>query len=241
MLSAADWAGASLADVLEAMHIEPQATRVLISGFDRYLSKSTSSIPGASWVFTLDELRSHKAFLATQMNGQPLTKDHGAPVRLIMPGWYGCTCIKWVNEITVVDEDVEATSQMKEYAARTLQAGVPNLAREYEPASVDQAGMPIRVEKWRVDGKMGYRVVGIIWGGSRPVNILEIQFNSDEPYVRVDSLQKATNDPWRFWNHAWLPTKPGVYSIRLRVKDPKIQARKMDTGFYQRVVEIDEI
>src|SRR5438034_9585635 len=79
------------------------------------------SIPGASWAFSPEQLEKAGAFLATELNGQPLPKDHGAPVRLVVPGWYGCTSIKWVNEITLVREEVEATSQMLEYAARTLQ------------------------------------------------------------------------------------------------------------------------
>ncbi len=241
MLSVADWAGASLSEVLSVVKIKPQATRVLISGFDRYLTRSTTSIPGASWIFTLEELKSSKAFLATEMNGQPLAKDHGAPVRLVVPGWYGCTCIKWVNEVSLVDDDVEATSQMQEYAKRTHQPGVPRLGKDYRPASIDQAAMPIRIEKWVVDGKIKYRVVGILWGGSRPVNVLEIRFNPEEDYVPVDSFQQTTNDPWSFWTRAWTPKKTGIYMIRLRVKDPPVLARRLDSGYYLRSVGITEV
>jgi DMSO/TMAO reductase YedYZ molybdopterin-dependent catalytic subunit len=241
MLSVADWAGAPLSEILDIVKIKPQANRVLISGFDRYLARSTTSLPGASWIFSLGELKSAKAFLATEMNSQPLSKDHGAPVRLFVPGWYGCTCIKWVNEITLVDEEVEATSQMQEYASRTHQPGVPRLAKDYKPASIDQAAMPIRIEKWLVEGRIKYRVVGILWGGSRPVNFLEIRFNPDEDYVPVDSFEQIVNDPWSFWTHAWTPKKTGIYMIRLRVKDPPVLARRLDSGYYLRSVEITEV
>jgi DMSO/TMAO reductase YedYZ molybdopterin-dependent catalytic subunit len=241
MLSVADWAGAPLSKVLDIVKIKPRANRVLISGFDRYSTRSVSSTPGASWVFTLEELNSSKAFLATEMNGQPLSRDHGAPVRLVVPGWYGCTCIKWVNEITLVEDEVEATFQMQEYAARTHQLGVPRLARDYKPASIDQAAMPIRVEKWRVNGRIKYRLVGFLWGGSRPVNVLEIRFNPEEDYVPVDSFEQTVNDPWTFWTHAWTPLKKGVYMIRLKVKDPPVQTRRLDTGYYLRSVEITEV
>jgi len=241
MLSVADWAGAPMSEVLDMVQIKSQATRVLISGFDRYLTRSTTSIPGASWVFTFQEVKSCKAFLATEMNGRPLSKDHGAPVRLVVPGWYGCTCIKWVNEITLVEDDVEVTSQMQEYATRTHQPGVPSLAKDYRPASIDQAAMPIRVEKWAVNGKITYRVVGLLWGGSRPVNVLEIRFNPDEDYAPVDSFKQAVNDPWSFWTHAWTPKKTGIYMIRLRVKDPPVPTRRLDTGYYLRSVEITEV
>ncbi len=171
MVSVAGWSGAPVSEVLEACKAKPQATRVMVSGFDRYSATSATSVPGADWIFTLEELRVAKAFLATEMNGESLTRDHGAPVRVVVPGWYGCTCIKWVNAITFVDENAPATSQMQEFAARTHQQGVPKLARDYRAAAIDQAAMPIRVEKWLVDGRIKYQVVGLLWGGSRPVKI----------------------------------------------------------------------
>jgi DMSO/TMAO reductase YedYZ molybdopterin-dependent catalytic subunit len=241
LLSAADWAGAPVYEVLGLVRPKPRATRVMISGFDRYSTKSSTSIPGADWVFTLEELKSSKAFLATEMGGKPLTKDHGAPIRLVVPGWYGCTCIKWVNGITLVDDEVEATSQMQEYAGRTHQRGVLRLARDYQPASIDQSAMPIKVEKWLVEGKINYRVVGILWGGSRPVNVLEIRFNPEEDYVHVDSFKQTANDPWSFWTHTWTPKIPGRYMIRLRVKDPPVTTKRLDSGYYVRSVEITEV
>jgi len=241
LIGVADWQGVLLVGLLEGLNLEPEARRVLVSGFDHYSRRSRSSVPGASWVFTLEQLTACKAFLATAMNGQPLRKDHGAPVRLVMPGWYGCSCIKWVNEIALVADDVYATSQMQEYASRTLQQDVLQFARDYRPAVIDQAAMPRRIEKWLVDGKIEYRVMGIMWGGSRPVNILEIQFNPSEPFIPVDGFQQQHNDPWSFWSYAWKPAKPGTYRIQLRVKDPVVPARKMDAGFYTRSVEIAEI
>ena len=179
--------------------------------------------------------------MATELNGQPLTRDHGAPVRLVVPGWYGCTCIKWVDSITFLDDKAPATSQMQEYAARTLQHGMPRLAREYLPATIDCAAMPIRVEKWLVDEKIRYRVAGILWGGTRPVKGLEIRFNPEEDYIRVDNFSQTKNDPWTLWSHDWSPKVPGSYSIRLAVKDPQVQARKLDSGYYVRTVEIAEV
>lgn len=241
MLSVGDWAGVRITEILADAKVKPEAARVLISGFDRYVAASATSVPGASWIFTPEELRAAGAFLATELNAQPLTRDHGAPIRLVVPGWYGCTCIKWVDRITLLDEKAPATSQMQEYAARTLQRGMPRLAREYLPATIDHAAMPIRVEKWVVDEKIRYRVLGIVWGGTRPVEVLEIRFNPEEEYVRVDNFSQVRNDPWTLWSHAWSPNAPGTYSIRLAVTDPSVQGRKMDTGYYVRSVEIAEV
>jgi hypothetical protein len=77
-------------------------------------------------------------------------------------------------------------------------------------------------------------------GGSQPVSALEIRFNPEEDYVPVDRFQRGVNDPWSFWSQAWTPQRAGTYMIRLRVKEPRVRARKMDAGYYLRTVEIKE-
>jgi DMSO/TMAO reductase YedYZ molybdopterin-dependent catalytic subunit len=240
MLSVADWEGIPIEEILEDFKSGPRGSRVLISGFDRYAIESRSSLPGASWIFTLDQLKSSRAFLATKMNGEALTADHGGPVRLVVPRWYGCACIKWVNEITLVEEDAAATSQMQEYAGRTMQNGVPALAKEYLPASMVIGAMPILVEKWLVNRKIRYRVTGIQWGGSHPIEGLEIRFNREEEYVPVETFQFGGNDSWNFWSQSWTPPKPGRYLIELRLKGSSNAARRLDAGYYLRSVEITE-
>src|SRR5262249_24185039 len=150
--------------------------------------------------------------LAVRMNGAPLTADHGAPVRLLVPGWYGCACIKWVNRIELVADDIQPTSQMWEFALRTHQTGPPALAREYTPAVIDTARVPVRIEKWSVDGKIEYRIVGVIWGGRSPTNALAIRFKSTEPWVPVqDCPLPASTLTWSLWTHRWKPSDPGRY------------------------------
>jgi DMSO/TMAO reductase YedYZ molybdopterin-dependent catalytic subunit len=241
LISVAYWTGIPLAEVLQRIPSIPKAARILVTGFDRYASQSASSTPGARWIFSLDDIRATKAFLATDMDGQPLTRDHGAPVRLVVPGWYGCACIKWFNEIRVVPDSAEITAQMQEFAFRTMQRGSPKLAREYQAPAIDQSAMVTRVEKWRVGERIRYRVAGIMWGGTEPVKRLEIRFNPDEDYISVDEFQQTANDPWSFWSHSWSPTATGTYLIRLRVAEPTMQTRRLDMGFYVREVEISEI
>ena len=241
LLGVADWAGAAITEVLGRVQAKAEGKRVMVSGFDSYPGKAVTSLPGADWIFTQEELESARAFLATEMNHKSLPRNHGSPVRLVVPGWYGCTCIKWVNAITYVSDHATATSQMQEFAGRTHQAGIPSLAREYRPAKIEQAAMPIRVEKWVVNGEIKYCVVGILWGGESPVRILEIRFNPEEDYVPVGRFKQTINDPWSFWSHEWMPKERGRYTIRLRVKDPPVSTRRLDSGYYARSVEIDEV
>jgi hypothetical protein len=106
---------------------------------------------------------------------------------------------------------------------------------------IDPAAMPVRVEKWLAEGKILYRVVGIVWGGTAPIKTLMIRFNPEEEYVPVDRFTRTKNDPWTFWTHAWSPKEPGTYSIRLAIKDPGVRTRRLDSGYYVRTVEISEV
>lgn len=239
LMSVADWAGVPVTDFLGEVKQKPGNAFVEISGFDEYSQPSRSSIPGASWIFSIEELR--HAFLATEMNGQPLSLDHGAPVRLVIPGWYGCACIKWVNRITFVEEGVEASSQMREYAVRTLQEGRPLLAKDFQPARVEHAALPIRVEKWVRGGKLHYRVVGLAWGGSEPLTSLQIRFNPQTRYERVTGFRQTKTDPWTVWEYWWSPQAPGDYQIRLAAGDPRVRTRKLELGLYDRTVHISEV
>ncbi len=238
LMSAARWDGVPLTEVLDRLPVKRQATRVLVAGFDEHSTVPGGSRPGASWIFTFAELESTGAFLATRMNGEPLPDDHGFPVRLVVPGWYGCCWSKWVERIDLTGDDAAATAQMREYAGRTHQRGVPWLARDFEPARIEQAAMPVRVGKWRDEDGIFYRVVGILWGGERTIDQLVVRFCQDESFVPVEAYEHETNATWTLWTHTWRPPAPGRYRIELRIDDPGIPARRLDRGLYVREVEI---
>jgi DMSO/TMAO reductase YedYZ molybdopterin-dependent catalytic subunit len=242
LISAARWDGIPLMALLDRITPQSRGVRIAVSGVDDLTQHSQTSVPGASWIFSRDDVEHAPAFLATRMNGAPLPRDHGFPVRLVMPGWYGCACIKWVNQIDLVSDDVAATSQMIEFARRTHQNGEPTVAREYTPAVIDAAAMPVRVEKWMAAGRIVYRVVGVLWGGSKPTNALLIRFKPSQPWVPVDDCpMPASSTNWTLWSHLWRPDAPGRYAIVLRVNDPAIRTRRLDIFFYTREVTIEDV
>ena len=245
LMSTAEWDGAPMAALLDRAAPSAASYRIRISGVDDP-GPSRTSVPGASWIFSRDELQ--RAMLAIRMNGAPLPRDHGFPVRLLVPGWYGCACIKWVDRIDLISDDAAATTQMQEFAARThqdiglLRAHTPPLARDFIPAVIDTAAMPVRVEKWLIDGRLAYRLTGIIWGGAKPTNALSIRFKTNEPWVRVDDCPlPASTLTWSFWSHTWRPAAPGRYQIVLKVSDPAIRTRRLDLFFYVREIVIDDL
>jgi DMSO/TMAO reductase YedYZ molybdopterin-dependent catalytic subunit len=240
LMSVCEWDGVLLSDVVSRLRPSVQSTGVLVGGMDHEAPRSADSIVGASWVFPLASLDRLGAFLAVRMNGEPLPPDHGAPVRLVVPGWYGCAWIKWVNEIRVTSLDEPATSQMKEFAGRTHQASRHDLATEYTPADIQTAAMPIRVEKLRASTGIEYRVVGIVWGGGRPVDRLAIRFRADDAWRPFPICPApTTHKMWSLWEYRWKPAAAGVYDIALKVADPSVPQRRLDTGYYVRQVRVE--
>jgi DMSO/TMAO reductase YedYZ molybdopterin-dependent catalytic subunit len=242
LISAARWSGIPLTAVLDRVQPTSGPWRVRVTGLDDEVTPSRSSVPGASWIFTRNDLERAGAFLATAMNGADLPPDHGFPVRLVVPNWYGCSCIKWVSQIDLVADDEPATAHMQEFAARTHQDGVPRLAREFEPPVIDLAAMPVRVEQWHAAGRMLYRVVGVRWGGTTPACALTIRFKLNEPFVPVDRCDApAPTTTWSLWSHLWRPPSPGRYQIVLATSDPTVRTRRLDLRYYTRDVQVDDV
>ena len=239
LMSVASWTGVPLDRLLKRVRPRPAATQVLVSGFDEHKALDPGSAPGASWVFGLDHIRESGAFLATRMNDAPLRPDHGYPVRLVVPGWYGCTAIKWVNEIVLMDDEAPATDHMGEYAVRTHQAPGEGTrrARDFQPATIDPAALPVRVEKISARGETFYRIVGIRWGGPTPRGGLSIRLNSETSFAPVEKVGGELGTAWTLWSHTFRPPAPGRYRIALAVKGA-VRTRRLDVGFYTREIDI---
>ncbi len=244
LMSTAAWSGVPIRSLLDRVRA-PATSLVRVTGFDDTQQRSQTSVAGAAWIFSREDLERAGAFLATSMNGEPLSPDHGFPARLVVPGWYGCVCIKWVTTIDLVGADERPTSQMLEFAERTHQVGpggAPTRARDFQPATMDLAALPIRVEHWQVGPSRLYRVVGVRWGGDTRGARLTIRFRHDERFVRVEqSPEPASQTLWSLWAHTWRPEAPGRYQIALGVADPTIRTRRLDVYFYVREARIEEI
>ncbi len=238
LLGSATWGGVELLPLVEQAGPLPGTWGVRVVGHDHDSAKR-GSVPGASWLFSFEELLLARAFLATTMNGQELPVDHGFPVRLMVPGSYGCCCIKWLDRIEVVGPDEAPTGQMLEFAGRTLQDSVPELAREFRPPTIPHTAMPIRVERWRYRGQDEFRIIGLEWGGDGPTDALQICGNGQDLWFPVHSLgARSTQRTWSIWTHTWRPLGSGPRTIRLRYGDTGLRQAKLRHRLYDRTVEI---
>ena len=262
LLSVADWSGIPIEKIIKLAQPTKKAKAIYVNGFDDDTNLPDNgppygkhSYPTCSWIFPIETLVDAGAFLATEMNGAPLPKDHGAPVRLVIPNWYGCSEVKWVNEIKFVDNDQDATWQMKEFSDRTGQqthrvpgfyhALGPDMARDYTPATIDQAAIPVRVEQWKLGGKTVYRIVGITWGGPHRSEKLKIRYvigRRSSNWEPVGFCKAATSiSQYGIWTQAFTPPRKGYYKIEVRLEDTKIRSRRLTGGVYDRGVFIPQV
>lgn len=225
LISAATWSGVRLHDLI-TLEDDPL---VEVVGLDDHAPPETNSVIGASWIFRWSDLAD--AFLAVTMNGESLTRDHGAPVRLVVPGWYGCANIKWVQTIRVVGETEAATSQMQEFALRTHQDGVPLVAARYRPARAEASAMVIRVERFDDDT---VDFVGIAWGERSGQLTLHIE---DQTFDAGQMVGPSAS--WEIWT-VTVPTDAlprGIVDMYLTAAANVPQIR-LDQRTYARTVRL---
>jgi hypothetical protein len=114
----------------------------------------------------------------------------------------------------------------------------PDWARDYRPATIGQAAMPVRVEQWLVNGKIQYRIVGITWGGPHRTEKLKIQFrgpNGASRFVPVQFCKAATSNPeYGIWTQNFTARKPEYCLIQVRSDDPAIRNDRQEKGHYDR-------
>jgi DMSO/TMAO reductase YedYZ molybdopterin-dependent catalytic subunit len=231
-----------LPDVMRTAAPTATPTGLLVGGLDHDGQQSKTSTPGASWILPLASIDRLGAFLAVRMNGEALPLDHGRPVRLVVPRWYGCAWIKWVDELRLVGADEPATSQMREFAGRTHQARRHELARDFTAPEIEAAAMPIRVDRWRGPLGITYVITGIVWGGTRAIERLQIRFSKDDSWKPLSVCPTpATAAIWSLWSYRWRPERPGLYDITLRIPDTSVPQRRLDASYYLRQIKIEQV
>jgi DMSO/TMAO reductase YedYZ molybdopterin-dependent catalytic subunit len=236
LMSAGQFGGVLLAEVLALVVPRATATMIRVSGRDHAQDQGTSTA-GCSWIFRLEDIKG--AALVTTMDHEPLSEEHGAPVRLLLPFWFGCCWVKWVDRIDFVGDDEPATSQMVEFASRTHQDGTPALAKDYLPAIIEPCAVATRFERWDVGGQPAFRVVGLLWGGPDVVADLRIALNG----VSFGPVEIGAGDvqTWRAWSSRlfWATeVESGEVEIAMSVHDEGVSARRLAWGWYRRKVVI---
>jgi DMSO/TMAO reductase YedYZ molybdopterin-dependent catalytic subunit len=216
------WTGVPLKAVLDRAGVLSNAKEFVFFGADH----GEEEIEFRTQKFKLDQqfgrsIPREKALsdgpmLVWAMNGEPLTKHQGAPLRLLMPGWYGVGNVKWVSEIHLQEDEYLGKYQARWY--RTLYGEMINGEMKWVERAVTHMQLKSYIARVTKAGDR-HNVLGVVLNDGTPIKAVEVKVD-DGPW------QPATMDPatkekysWKLFTYAWTGAKPGDHTIVSRVID----------------------
>jgi DMSO/TMAO reductase YedYZ molybdopterin-dependent catalytic subunit len=212
----ARWRGTPLRPLLEEAGLVDGAVEVLFSGADHGREGELDQQFQRS--LSVEDALSSGAILAYEMNGAPLPPQHGFPLRLIVPGWYGMTSVKWLTRIDVLAEPFAGYQQAHSYRLRQTEdeEGVP-LGPMLPRSLMVPPGRPEFFTRERiVDGPCVLE--GRAWSGHGEIVSVEVSADGGESWDAAELGEQAGPWAWRAWTYGWEPA-PGSYELCCRARD----------------------
>ena len=195
------------------------SVEVVFTGLDRGIEGGVEQAYARA--LPLSECRRPEVLLADRMNDAPLLPQHGAPVRLIVPGWYGMTNVKWLARVEVVAEPFRGYQNEHGYRFRTSEdddgPGEP-VTRIAPRALIEPPGIPEFMTRVRSLEPGPVTLRGRAWSGRGP--IVSVELSTDDGVTwRTTTLGPAPSPwAWRPWSMDWDAT-PGEHVLRARARD----------------------
>jgi DMSO/TMAO reductase YedYZ molybdopterin-dependent catalytic subunit len=218
MIGNSRWTGTSLKSLIDDAKPLGDAREVICWGADQGVETIRNEKYEQNFArsITLDDLATSGAILAWEQNGQPLTADHGFPVRVVIPGWYGVQNVKWLNGLEVSNERFMGRFQARDYV--TIMGRKSGDKTEWVETSVTKIrtkSMIARVTRRR-NGSLS--VFGVALTDGTPLRTVEVQFN-EGPWVAA-KLDAPPNPYTWTWFRAELPAaQPGAHTVSSRATD----------------------
>jgi DMSO/TMAO reductase YedYZ molybdopterin-dependent catalytic subunit len=210
----AEWTGTPLAGLLEEAGVAAGAVEILFRGAD-------SGMPGGldraiAFERSLPLPIPPDTIVAYAMNGRPLPAQHGAPFRLIVPGWYGVASVKWLLEIRAIASPFRGFYQADRYVID----GAP--LSEMAPRAVIASP---------ADGSTippGPAIIrGYAWSGRTTVARVEVSVDGGTTWAEA-TLGPVMGRAWRTWELAWEPRAAGPVALLARATDGRGERQPLE-------------
>ena len=216
------WTGVPLRTVLDQAGVKPQAREIVFFGADKgeeeveFRTQKYKVEQQYGRSLSRDKALSPEPFLAYALNGEPLTRHQGAPLRLLVPGWYGAPNVKWLSQIHAQEDQYLGKFQARWY--RTLKGEMIDGEMKWTESAITHLQLKSFIARVTKDGS-SHKVLGVILNDGTPVKSVE---------VRVDDgqWQPATMDPrttskysWKLFTYTWKGATPGEHTLVSRVTD----------------------
>jgi DMSO/TMAO reductase YedYZ molybdopterin-dependent catalytic subunit len=216
------WTGVPLRAVLDRAGLRPQVRELVFFGADRgqeeveFRTQKFSVEQQYGRSMTREQALSSDAFLAWALNGEPLTRHQGSPLRLVVPGWYGMANVKWLAHVHAQEDAYLGKFQARHY--RTLRGETIDGEVKWTEAGITTMQPKSFLARVTRNGSR-HTVLGVVLHDGTPLKSVEVRID-DGPW------QPATLDPatrerysWKLFTYAWNNATPGEHTLVSRVID----------------------
>jgi sulfane dehydrogenase subunit SoxC len=215
----AEWTGVPLGALLTDAGVRDDAVEVRFRGLDRGVEGGETQRYERSLAIG-DALR-EEVLLAYAMNGEALPPQHGFPLRLVVPGWYGMTSVKWLEQITVSEQPFEGYQQARGYRLRQTPDDTGEPVTRMAPRSLMiPPGIPDFATRERIVEVGPHVVRGRAWSGLGAVVSVELSADGGASW---SAARLAPVGPsrwaWRAWEWEWDAFEPGEFELCCRAAD----------------------
>jgi sulfane dehydrogenase subunit SoxC len=211
----AEWGGTPLKPLLDEAGVKPDAVEVLFSAEDRGIE---GGVPQA-YERALPIADVGHGLLAYEMNGEPLLPQHGFPLRLVVPGWYGMQNVKWLTRITVLAEPFTGFQNAVGYRMYDADGspGQP-LTRMLPRSLTTPPGVPEFMTRERHLDPGPVTLRGRAWSGYGPIERVGVSTDGGASFSAAVLDPPLGEHAWRGWSLDWDAT-PGEYVLSSRATD----------------------
>jgi DMSO/TMAO reductase YedYZ molybdopterin-dependent catalytic subunit len=220
-VSTAEWTGVPLRDFLV---LKPNATEIVFHGADRGVDA------GVEHNFARSLSRAHAldgdVLVAYAMNGASLPPQHGAPLRLVVPRWYGMASVKWLCAIEARDAPFDGLQQARSYHFRSVpgEKGEPCTLMRVN-SLMAPPGIPDFYSRRRIVEAGPVEIAGRAWSGAAPVE--RVEFGVDGQWSAAALTPQRHKDSWMRWSFVW-HALPGEHALACRAADAAGNVQPLD-------------
>jgi DMSO/TMAO reductase YedYZ molybdopterin-dependent catalytic subunit len=222
------WTGTLLGPLLKSCEIDPKAIEVAFIGADHQKEtlrkgtprETTFDVPFGRSLSLADALND-KVLLAYERNGQPLEKRNGAPLRLIVPGWYGIANVKWLHRIELRDRRYVGRFMGRDYVTvRGERRGKEILYVETSVGKMNLKSIIARVtQRPATNGSIPLKAYGAVWGDGTEVKMVEVQVDDGAWKQATLAKEPRSKYCWTFFSINLGSLKPGKHRLVSRATD----------------------
>jgi DMSO/TMAO reductase YedYZ molybdopterin-dependent catalytic subunit len=221
----AEWTGTPLRPILEEAGLRSEAVEVVFTGADHGIQGAVEQ--DYQWGFSIEDVMRDGVLLAYEINGQPLPPQHGYPVRLLVPDWYGMCSVKWLTRITAVAEPFDGF-QLWAYQLRQ-DADDPGVrvTRKQPRALMLPPGFPDFPARRRFVDAGPCELEGRAWSGWGGISRVEVSADGGGTWAEAALGSARSPYAWRPWSFTW-DAPPGEHELLCRATDEAGNVQPVD-------------